>query len=454
MTEEEGDIAVSLFLYGGGRAPHDIVNARVDKSINALTDGAFCDCKALEYLELHDAVMTIEREAFHGCCSLRRIVMPSNHQVFDDLLFELTVDSFEKEMDIQQWLESVQSKIQHNRERNKLLEEAARISCGAYIEDNVPFPIQEKDEPLLTKSNSPRMVAQDELDDDNRRTCYGKDIYEYFRSKEADTDVTLTSTYMNGQPHINAAMRSILMDWLIEVNLKMKHVPATLYLIVNIVDRYLSKATVKRSELQLVGVTALFIASKYEEIYQCELEEMVLICDNAYTESEASVGQNQYLIICSHHPLNNFALIPAYFPSYLKVLDMERQILQTIEYQLIVPSAHFFLATYIEVDYANKSIEHLAHFILDGTLLSYVLLRYNPSKLASAAMLIARNTLGMCPWSATLANYAQYCEAEIRVVARAVLAEKGSTDPELNSVLEKYSKSAYGCVANIDIPGV
>ena len=133
---------------------------------------------------------------------------------------------------------------------------------------------------------------------------------------------------------------------------------------------------------------------------------------------------------------------------------MEKKILQTIEYQLTVPSAHFFLATYIKVDYASKSIEQLASFILDGTLLSYVLLRFNPSKLASAAMLIARNTLGMFPWNATLANYTQYCETEIQIVARAVLAEKASIDPELNSILEKYSKSAYGCVANIDIPSV
>lgn len=134
---------------------------------------------------------------------------------------------------------------------------------------------------------------------------------------------------------------------------------------------------------------------------------------------------------------------------------MERQILQTLEYQLTVPSANFFLATYIEVDYpSNKSIEQLAHFILDGTLLSYELLRYCPSTLASAAMLIARNTLGMCPWSCTLANYAQYSEAEVRIVARAVLAEKALIDPKLKTVIQKYSRSVYGCVANIDIHSV
>lgn len=312
MTEEgEGDVdadgSIILYIYSGGRAPSNIINARIDKSIDAITDGAFCDCNALEYVELHDGVMTIEKAAFHGCCSLKRIEMPSN-QVFDGSSFKLAVDSFEKEIDIQEWLESIQSKIQHHTmERNKLMKEAARISCGANIEDDnvIPFPNQERSgnnnksvstekKTLSSENSSPRIVAQDELVDNNcPGTCHGKDIYEYFRSKEVDTDVT-TSTYMNNQPHINAAMRSILIDWLIEVHSKSKHVAATLYLTVNIVDRYLSKVTVKRSELQLVGVTALFIASKYEEIYQCELDDMVHICAGTYTETEASIWPNLF----------------------------------------------------------------------------------------------------------------------------------------------------------------
>ena len=136
------------------------------------------------------------------------------------------------------------------------------------------------------------------------------------------------------------------------------------------------------------------------------------------------------------------------------MIEMERQILRTLEYKLTIPSAHMFLARYIEVDDANKSIVQLASCILDGTLLSYKLLRYCPSKLASAAMLIARNALGMHPWSCALANCAQYCEADVVIVARAVLAEKLSTASELTSALKKYSRSVYGCVANTDIPNV
>jgi hypothetical protein len=69
---------------------------------------------------------------------------------------------------------------------------------------------------------------------------------------------------MEGQPHINERMRSILVDFLIEVHLNFKLVPETLYLTINLIDRYLQLKEVPRPKLQLVGVTSLLIASKYE----------------------------------------------------------------------------------------------------------------------------------------------------------------------------------------------
>lgn len=79
-------------------------------------------------------------------------------------------------------------------------------------------------------------------------------------------------------------MRAILVDWLIEVHLKFKLLPETLYITVNVIDRFLEKQKVSKSRLQLVGVTALFIASKYEEIYPPELKDFVYITDGAYSK--------------------------------------------------------------------------------------------------------------------------------------------------------------------------
>ena len=78
--------------------------------------------------------------------------------------------------------------------------------------------------------------------------------------------------YMGSQPDINAKMRSILVDWLIEVHRKFELMPETLYLTLNIVDRFLSVKAVPRRELQLVGISSMLIASKYEEIWAPEVK--------------------------------------------------------------------------------------------------------------------------------------------------------------------------------------
>lgn len=92
--------------------------------------------------------------------------------------------------------------------------------------------------------------------------------------------------YMERQEDINEKMRAILIDWLIEVHLKFKLVPESLFLTVNLIDRYLEKETVNRQKLQLVGVTAMLIACKYEEIYPPIVKDFVYITDNAYTKEE------------------------------------------------------------------------------------------------------------------------------------------------------------------------
>ena len=67
--------------------------------------------------------------------------------------------------------------------------------------------------------------------------------------------------YMKKQPDINDSMRSILVDWLVEVSEEYRLQTETLYLAVNYIDRFLSYMSVVRAKLQLVGTSAMFIAS-------------------------------------------------------------------------------------------------------------------------------------------------------------------------------------------------
>ena len=77
-----------------------------------------------------------------------------------------------------------------------------------------------------------------------------------------------------------------MVDWIIEVHLRFHLMPETLFLTINIIDRYLEKTQIRRTKLQLVAVAALLIASKYEEIYVPELNDFVFISDSAFTKEE------------------------------------------------------------------------------------------------------------------------------------------------------------------------
>lgn len=70
---------------------------------------------------------------------------------------------------------------------------------------------------------------------------------------------------------MNKKMRTILVDWLIEVHHRFELMPETLYLAINLIDRFLSVKTVPRRELQLLGISAMLIAAKYEEIWAPEV---------------------------------------------------------------------------------------------------------------------------------------------------------------------------------------
>jgi cyclin B len=81
-------------------------------------------------------------------------------------------------------------------------------------------------------------------------------------------------------------MRGILNGWLVEVHLKFKLLPETLYIAVNLIDRFVEKCPVARKEYQLLGITAMMVASKYEERYPPNIEDFIHISDNTYNREQ------------------------------------------------------------------------------------------------------------------------------------------------------------------------
>ena len=105
---------------------------------------------------------------------------------------------------------------------------------------------------------------------------------------------------MKRQTHVNEQCRAILIDWLINIHGKFKLLPETLFITINLIDRYLSVVRIEKDVTQLVGVAALLIATKYEEIYPPTVKDFIYVTKNAYKRSE--------------------------------ILDMERNILFTLEF--------------------------------------------------------------------------------------------------------------------------
>ncbi|XP_020581116.1 cyclin-A2-1-like isoform X2 [Phalaenopsis equestris] len=167
-----------------------------------------------------------------------------------------------------------------------------------------------------------------DLDLSNPQMCslYAKDIYANLRASELIRRAS--STFMETlQREITPSMRGILIDWLVEVAEEYKLVPDTLYLSVYAIDRFLSGNCIERQKLQLLGVTCMLIASKYEEICAPRVEEFCFITDNTYTKED--------------------------------VLKMEVQVLSYLDFRLSVPTIKTFLRRFLRAAQASHSLRLL-----------------------------------------------------------------------------------------------
>jgi len=188
---------------------------------------------------------------------------------------------------------------------------------------------------------------------------------------------------METQADITSKMRMILIDWLLEVHLKYRLCPETLHLTVNLIDRYLSRKQITRKRLQLVGVAAMFIASKFEEITPPELNDWVYITDNAYTKDD--------------------------------VLMMECNMLATLNFKIVVPTAaHFFehLAAANGCDAVHRAC---AQYLLELGLLDLRMLQHTPSHVVAAAMLLSNELFARSSaWPAAMVHEARSSEQSLR----------------------------------------
>ncbi|KAH1244478.1 putative cyclin-A3-1 [Glycine max] len=98
------------------------------------------------------------------------------------------------------------------------------------------------------------------------------------------------------QKQVTTTMRTILVDWLVEVAEEYKLLSDTLHLSVSYIDRFLSVNPVSKSRLQLLGVSSMLIAAKYEEVDPPRVDPFCNITDNTYHKAETPNLQIEFLV--------------------------------------------------------------------------------------------------------------------------------------------------------------
>jgi hypothetical protein len=210
------------------------------------------------------------------------------------------------------------------------------------------------------------VIDIDALEDQNNpQLCveYAPAIYAYLRDVEDGLSIRkdfLTGCFVNGK------MRGVLIDWLIEVHSQFKLLQETLYMTIYIIDKFLQVEgfTVRRNKLQLVGVSAMFIASKVEEMYAPEINDFVYITDNAYTAAE--------------------------------IRQMELRMLNTLGFNFSRPLPLHFLRRNSKAGDVDVLQHTVAKYLIEMSLLEYDLAHLPPSLMAAASLFLSEAAGAQC----------------------------------------------------------
>mmetsp|Transcript_41320 Transcript_41320/g.99153 ORF Transcript_41320/g.99153 Transcript_41320/m.99153 type:complete len:354 (+) Transcript_41320:55-1116(+) len=222
------------------------------------------------------------------------------------------------------------------------------------------------------------------------------------------------------QKDLSPKMRAILVDWLVEVHLKFKLNPETLFIATNLVDRFLSvRENLPRAKLQLVGVTCMLLAAKYEDVNPPKLRDFIYITDQAYTRGE--------------------------------ILEMEERALNTLGFQLAFATPHRFLQRYARLAQLSTRQGHAAQYLLELCLPEYSMLRYPPSHLAAASLFLSSKIFEVHPsWPSYLMEATRYTAQDIKGCAKeiCVILQKPESR-SLVAIKKKFSHAKFSQVAKM-----
>lgn len=283
--------------------------------------------------------------------------------------------------------------------------------------------VKETVEPETSANSSPKDTLQ--------KCAYGPLIYQHLHSLEVEERRRPLSNYMEKvQNNVIPTMRMVLVDWLVEVAEEYKLVSDTLYLAVSYIDRFLSSHVLTMDRLQLLGVSCMLVASKYEEISPPHVEDFCYITDNTYTREE--------------------------------VVNMERDLLCFLNFEISSPTTITFLRIFIKAAQDNLSFltlqfESLSCYLAELSLLDYSCVRFLPSMTAASAIFLSRFTVlpKVCPWTLALQQCTGYKPSELKDCVLVIHELQSGRGEETGRALrEKYMNHKYKCVAALHPPDI
>ncbi|XP_026726703.1 G2/mitotic-specific cyclin-B3 isoform X1 [Trichoplusia ni] len=293
---------------------------------------------------------------------------------------------------------------------------------------NLDDTIRSLDEETETPHKPPSDVPdfdQENWNDTFQVSNYAMDIFNYLKSREHLFPI---DDYLQRMKGITSWMRALLVDWMVEVQESFELNHETLYLAVKLVDLFLTRSSktqpekdhLTKEELQLLGASALFIASKFDERIPPLVDDFLYICDGAYTLSQ--------------------------------LLKMEMNILRVVDFDLGVPLSYRFLRRYARCARVSMPTLTLARFVLEQCLLEYSLLEHSDSKMAAAALYLALRMKSIGNWTPTLQYYTGYTVKDILPIAlaqNATLHKKPKS--AISTVRNKYSHTIFFEVAKVPL---
>lgn len=256
-------------------------------------------------------------------------------------------------------------------------------------------------------------VDLDENDDDTYDISmvaeYAEEIFTYM--KELEVRFQPNPGYMDSQTEIHWAMRSILVDWLVQVHHRFSLLPETLFLTINYIDRFLTIKTVSLSKLQLVGAVALFVAAKYEEINCPSVQEIAYMVDNGYHVDE--------------------------------ILKAERYMIDLLDFNLGWPGPMSFLRRTSKADDYDLETRTLAKYLLEVTIMEKTFVGAPPSWLAAAAHFLSRRMLNRGHWTDGHTYYSGYTEKQLLPAVMRIIQCCREPLTHHKAIFEKYKDRKF-----------